>query len=606
MSETSVTLVKHFNRIPKQMPLVAYSDSEASNSDGNSKQSPISKSIRAKGLKRKRKTTADDEEPKSDLPPLPGSFHDLYSSMTRASNQDDPSLHAGRQRQIPHVQGQWPTHVYIESSNRVAHHFNQPCLYVPKASAAAPAAAHRIYSSSKKNGRNKGTGSHGEMDREMSFPSMGEDMSDHFHISLGWTLEKPEGDSCQADVDIGSRGTIELEFSVETIKAKWNGFVELLPLWLAPNMVTLLGFFFILADIILLEIFIPDLVGPAPSWLYYSFAFGVWMYSTMDNVDGKQARRTGQSSGLGELFDHGIDSLNCTLASLCETAAMGLGSSPKGVFTALIPCLPMFFSTWETYHTHTLYLGYFNGPTEGLIIACSMMIASGYYGPQIWTQPVTDLVNWPTVFGDASVIDVWIPVIFSTFLFIHLPACVINVVKARRAQELPIAPVFAEWLPIIIFTASGTAWLYSPYSTLMRDNRLVLFCLTMSFVFGRMTTKIILAHLTRQPFPMWTIMLLPLIGGAILGNLPRFGLSAVTAPVELWYLRAYLVFALVVYFRWAVLVINSICEYLGINCLTITPKAAPNQRAASTKAANGFAGSKPQQTSNESVSRKKQ
>lgn len=23
----------------------------------------------------------------------------------------------------------------------------------------------------------------------------------------------------------------------------------------------------------------------------------------------------------------------------------------------------MFFSTWETYHTHTLYLGYFNGPT---------------------------------------------------------------------------------------------------------------------------------------------------------------------------------------------------------------------------------------------------
>lgn len=24
----------------------------------------------------------------------------------------------------------------------------------------------------------------------------------------------------------------------------------------------------------------------------------------MDNVDGKQARRTGQSSGLGELFEH--------------------------------------------------------------------------------------------------------------------------------------------------------------------------------------------------------------------------------------------------------------------------------------------------------------
>lgn len=31
----------------------------------------------------------------------------------------------------------------------------------------------------------------------------------------------------------------------------------------------------------------------------------LWVrYSTMDNIDGKQARRTGQSSGLGELFEY--------------------------------------------------------------------------------------------------------------------------------------------------------------------------------------------------------------------------------------------------------------------------------------------------------------
>ena len=29
-------------------------------------------------------------------------------------------------------------------------------------------------------------------------------------------------------------------------------------------------------------------------------------YSTMDNIDGKQARRTGTSSGLGELFEYEI------------------------------------------------------------------------------------------------------------------------------------------------------------------------------------------------------------------------------------------------------------------------------------------------------------
>jgi hypothetical protein len=43
---------------------------------------------------------------------------------------------------------------------------------------------------------------------------------------------------------------------------QWNAFVELLPLWLAPNMVTLLGFFCIIANVALLVIYMPDLVGP--------------------------------------------------------------------------------------------------------------------------------------------------------------------------------------------------------------------------------------------------------------------------------------------------------------------------------------------------------
>jgi ethanolaminephosphotransferase len=295
----------------------------------------------------------------------------------------------------------------------------------------------------------------------------------------------------------------------------------------------------------------------------------------MDNVDGKQARRTGTSSGLGELFDHGIDSLNCTLASLCETAAMGFGTSPVGVFTALVPCLPMFFSTWETYHTHTLYLGVFNGPTEGLIIACAIMILSGLYGPEIWNQPLSTLIDpsyIPTILlplGSSSVRDLWVPIIVYSVFCGHVPFCVYNVAKARRAKNLPVLPVFLEWAPMAVYTFSIGMWLYSPHSTLMRENHLVLFCLTMSFVFGRMTTKIILAHLTRQPFPYWTVMLWPLVGGVVLGNLPLLGLPAVTPDIELFYLRAYFVFAVIAYFRWAYLVIDSICNYLGINCLTI-------------------------------------
>jgi ethanolaminephosphotransferase len=330
-----------------------------------------------------------------------------------------------------------------------------------------------------------------------------------------------------------------------------------------------------------------------PSWLYYNFAFGLWMYSTMDNIDGKQARRTGTSSPLGELFDHGIDSLNCTLASLLECAAMGLGTTNAGVFTALVPCLPMFFSTWETYHTHTLYLGVFNGPTEGLIIACLIMIAGGYYGPGIWLQPLSDFFGkdfFPATLSTLTFRDVWVGVIVVSLFAAHVPFCVRNVIRARRQNNLPILPVFLEWTPMAVYSLSIAAWLFSPYSTLVRENHLVLFCLTMSFVFGRMTTKIILAHLTHQPFPYWTVMLWPLLGGAVLGNLPTFGIQPVSANSELLYLRAYFVFAVIVYFRWAFLVIDSICAYLGINCLTIpSSKSTPKLSNGAANPPNGHA-----------------
>lgn len=54
-----------------------------------------------------------------------------------------------------------------------------------------------------------------------------------------------------------------------------------------------------------------------------------------------------------------------------------------------------YLSTWEEYHTGILYLGYFSGPVEGVLMLCGVYLISGYFGPVFWTLHVKQV--FPTV-----------------------------------------------------------------------------------------------------------------------------------------------------------------------------------------------------------------
>ncbi|KAF1942639.1 hypothetical protein EJ02DRAFT_502722 [Clathrospora elynae] len=93
------------------MSLVDYPDSESDDDNSHAIPAQLVKSIATSTVKRKYSESTKDSK---GLPPLPAAFHDLYATNARISTSDNPGLHGGRKRAVPHVEGHWPSHVYLE------------------------------------------------------------------------------------------------------------------------------------------------------------------------------------------------------------------------------------------------------------------------------------------------------------------------------------------------------------------------------------------------------------------------------------------------------------------------------------------------------------
>ncbi len=68
-----------------------------------------------------------------------------------------------------------------------------------------------------------------------------------------------------------------------------NVVIKCFPMSMAPNLITLTGFMFVIANFLTLLWYNPTLDQDCPTWVYYSWAVGLFLYQTFDAVDGSQA-----------------------------------------------------------------------------------------------------------------------------------------------------------------------------------------------------------------------------------------------------------------------------------------------------------------------------
>lgn len=104
----------------------------------------------------------------------------------------------------------------------------------------------------------------------------------------------------------------------------WEWTVNMVPEWVAPNLLTFVGWLFVIASYVVMLVYDYTFKKDIPSWCFFFAAFCIFVYSTLDAIDGKQARRTKSSSPLGQLFDHGCDSFSITffMLAICQATKL--------------------------------------------------------------------------------------------------------------------------------------------------------------------------------------------------------------------------------------------------------------------------------------------
>ena len=174
------------------------------------------------------------------------------------------------------------------------------------------------------------------------------------------------------------------------VEVWWEAIVKLYPLWLAPNVVTLLGFLATILAVVCVELWSQF---PAAGVL-------IFMYQMFDSTDGKQARRTGNSSPVGEIWDHCVDSICTGLIAMMLSSYLHFFDEPSAIvagmaFVVLASGIGFFASHWEEYHTGTLYFPPISAPTEGLmgIAVCFLLVT--VTGTEFWNYRHA---NWVLLF----------------------------------------------------------------------------------------------------------------------------------------------------------------------------------------------------------------
>lgn len=283
----------------------------------------------------------------------------------------------------------------------------------------------------------------------------------------------------------------------------WIWLVDRCPQSIHPNSLTVGGLAVNAVTTLLLVWCSPDAITPAPAWTYLVCALGIFVYQTLDAMDGKHARKTGTSSQLGELFDHGCDSLSTLFVTIGVCVAIQLGTSPLWLCYYVFAAAGIFYlAHWQTFVTGSLQFGRFE-VTEIQFLCVSLHLISTVFGSDAWNTYV------PLVGITLRGVTVWIMVIGTILNTLTKLTTIFSGGPGLNGSAVGNMSILSPAWPLVF-------WLYSAYYVHQNSQTVsehpLLFIFAWGIVMSKLTNRLVIAHLTQSEMTFLdTAFIIPLI-----------------------------------------------------------------------------------------------
>lgn len=347
----------------------------------------------------------------------------------------------------------------------------------------------------------------------------------------------------------------------------WNWLVTFYPLWIAPNVLTVCGWFLVMLGFFVVSYFDYDLDSnsvygsqkavPNEVWLFCCIC--TFLAHVLDGTDGKQARRTGASGPTGELFDHGLDSWSTVPFTVTIFSVFGRGEFSVNaihLLCILISVQIVFIVThWEKYNTGILFLSWgYDASQYGLSVFYLLTYLVGYDWFKFYVLGE---------FTFARCMEAGFYICCAVSLMMSLYNIFISYVINKTGRQPNMYEACLPMFPAIALFFASLLWAnYSPSAVIDRDPRLFLW--TMGTVFSNIACELIVAQMSyTRAKPLNTLLLFYIFAVAI----SIFGL--LTATAEMYLLRVLAVGVTLAHLHYGVCLVRQLCDYFDINAFSL-------------------------------------